>query len=89
MFYRSNGERLRAFFGDKRNFKANDIGEGWLLFEHTRLITDCPLAENETGVPACTLSISFFGDNIEAVDWQNQFNKPALRENSTDDYIIN
>jgi hypothetical protein len=87
MFYRSNGERLRAFFGDKRNFKAN--GEGWFLFGYLRLIWGCPLAENETGVPACTLSISFFGDNIEAVDEQNQFIKPALRENSADDHIIN
>ena len=67
MLYSSKAEELRTFLRDKIGFKANDIGEGWLIF-------DIPEADmgvhpsdktGKEGAPSGTHDISFYCDNIE------------------------
>ena len=67
MFYSSDAEGLRTFLKDKLGFKANDIGDGWLIF-------DLPEAEmgvhpsdesGQQGQPSGTHDISFYCDSIE------------------------
>ena len=67
MFYSSDPAGLRAFFRDKLGLKANDIGEGWLIFDLPEADLGChPAAKNgEEGAVSGTQDISFYCENIQ------------------------
>jgi catechol 2,3-dioxygenase-like lactoylglutathione lyase family enzyme len=65
MFYSSDAAALRAFFRDKLGFQANDVGDGWLIFDLPE--ADLGVHPTEGGEPASgTPDISFYCDDIEA-----------------------
>jgi catechol 2,3-dioxygenase-like lactoylglutathione lyase family enzyme len=67
MFYSSEPEALRAFFRDKLELPATDVGEGWLIFDLPDAELGCHPAETDAGpVPSGTAHISFYCDDIEA-----------------------
>ena len=63
MFYSSEAEALRRFIRDTLQLPANDVGEGWLIF-------DPPSADlgvhptDATGPPSGTAEVSFWCDDI-------------------------
>jgi hypothetical protein len=68
MFYSSQPEELREFLRDKLEFKATDIGDGWLIF-------DIPGGDlgvhpsdeiGKDGASTGTHDISFYCDDIES-----------------------
>lgn len=65
MFYTSEPEALREFFRDKLGFTGFDVGDGWLIFNMTEADLGCHPAEDNTGCPSGTPSISFYCDDIE------------------------
>jgi len=65
MFYSSEAEALRLFIRDKLGFKANDIGEGWLIFKLPDVDMGCHPSDEEDGAPSGTADISFYCDDIE------------------------
>jgi catechol 2,3-dioxygenase-like lactoylglutathione lyase family enzyme len=64
MFYSSDADGLRTFFRDKLDFKANDIGHGWLIFDLPEADLGCHPADLEHGAPSGTADISFYCDDI-------------------------
>jgi catechol 2,3-dioxygenase-like lactoylglutathione lyase family enzyme len=65
MFYSSKADELRAFLRDKLGLKANDVGDGWLIFDAPE--ADLGVHPTEGGDPASgTADISFYCDDIEA-----------------------
>jgi len=66
MFYTSDPEGTRAFIRDKLGFKANDIGEGWLIFDLPEADMGCHPADDSgvEGAPSGTHDISFYCDDI-------------------------
>lgn len=66
MFYSSEAEALRTFFRDKLGLKANDIGEGWLIFDLPEADLGCHPADEEHGASSGTPDISFYCDDIKA-----------------------
>jgi predicted enzyme related to lactoylglutathione lyase len=65
MFYSSDAEALRAFFRDNLGFAANDVGDGWLIFD----MPEADLGVHPTGpdaAPAGTAAVSFYCDDIQA-----------------------
>ncbi|HET9886016.1 MAG TPA: VOC family protein [bacterium] len=65
MFYTSQPDELRAFLRDKLGFPANDLGEGWLIFDLPEADLGCHPAAVEQGAPSGTHSISFYCDDVE------------------------
>lgn len=67
MFHTSEPEALRAFFRDKLDFPATDVGDGWLIFDFAEAELGCHPIEKEGGhtVPSGTPHISFYCDDIE------------------------
>jgi catechol 2,3-dioxygenase-like lactoylglutathione lyase family enzyme len=65
MFYTSEPEQFRAFLRDKLRFPANDVGEGWLIFDLPEAEMGCHPADPAKGAPSGTHSISFYTDNIK------------------------
>lgn len=66
MFYSSDAKGLRDFLRDKLGFKANDVGDGWLIFELPEADMGChPTDEKDGNPPSGTADISFYCDNIE------------------------
>lgn len=67
MFYTSEPEKLRAFLRDKLGFRANDLGDGWLIFDLPEADMGCHPADPSRmhGEPSGTHSISFYCDDIE------------------------
>lgn len=66
MFYSSDPAGLRAFLRDKLGLRANDIGEGWLIFDLPEADMGVHPADEsgEEGAPSGTHDISFYCDNI-------------------------
>jgi catechol 2,3-dioxygenase-like lactoylglutathione lyase family enzyme len=63
MFYSSKADELRAFFRDKLGFHANDVGEGWLIFDAAE--ADLGVHPTDGKEPASgTADISFYCDDI-------------------------
>ena len=67
MFYTSEPEKLRAFIRDKLGFRANDLGDGWLIFDLPEADMGCHPANapGEEGAPTGTHSISFYCDDVK------------------------
>jgi predicted enzyme related to lactoylglutathione lyase len=65
MFYTSEPEALRAFLRDKLDFKATDVGGGWLIFDLPEADMGCHPAGPEEGAESGTHDISFYCDDIE------------------------
>ena len=67
MFYTSEPEKLRAFIRDKLGFRANDLGDGWLIFDLPEADMGCHPADptRKHGEPTGTHNISFYCDDIE------------------------
>lgn len=67
MFYTSEPDRLRAFIRDKLGFRANDLGDGWLIFDLPEADMGCHPADaaGEEGAPTGTHSISFYCDDVK------------------------
>ena len=67
MFYSSHADELRAFFRDKLEIPASDIGEGWLIFDFEQADMGVhPSDESrQHGEPSGTHNISFYCDDIE------------------------
>jgi hypothetical protein len=66
MFYSSKAEELRIFLRDKLNFKATDVGDGWLIFDLPEADMGCHPADEtgKEGAPSGTHEISFYCDDI-------------------------
>lgn len=66
MFYTSEPDKLRAFIRDKLGFRANDLGDGWLIFDLPEADMGCHPADaaGEEGAPSGTHSISFYCDDV-------------------------
>ncbi|MDB5034418.1 MAG: hypothetical protein JWQ98_1659 [Chlorobi bacterium] len=63
MFYSSQATELREFLRDKLGLPANDIGDGWLIFD----VPEADLGVHPTGgenPPSGTADISFYCDDI-------------------------
>jgi len=65
MFYSSEAEKLREFFRDVIGFKANDIGQGWLIFDLPEADMGCHPADAAHGAASGTPDISFYCDDIQ------------------------
>ncbi|MGQ0737435.1 MAG: VOC family protein [Bacteroidota bacterium] len=67
MFYSSDPAGLRAFLRDKLGLRANDIGDGWLIFDLPEADMGVHPADNsgEEGSPSGTHDISFYCENIQ------------------------
>lgn len=65
MFYSSDAEGLRLFLWDKLGFKANDIGNGWLIFDLPEADMGVHPSDEGHGAPSGTADISFYCDDIE------------------------
>jgi catechol 2,3-dioxygenase-like lactoylglutathione lyase family enzyme len=65
MFYSSEPEALRAFFRDKLQLPAHDVGGGWLIFDLPEADLGCHPADPAQGGPSGTHHISFYCDDIE------------------------
>jgi len=63
MFYSSHAGELRAFFRDKLGFPANDVGDGWLIFDMPEADLGVHPTQGED-VPSGTCDISFYCDDI-------------------------
>jgi len=63
MFYSSEAAALRAFFRDKLGLPANDVGEGWLIFDAPEADLGVHPTEGNDP-PSGTADISFYCDNI-------------------------
>src|SRR6187401_2575537 len=64
MFYSSAAAELREFLRDKIGLPANDIGQGWLIFDPPE--ADLGVHPTEDGEPASgAADISFYCDDIE------------------------
>jgi catechol 2,3-dioxygenase-like lactoylglutathione lyase family enzyme len=64
MFYSSQPEALRAFFRDKLDFPAHDVGDGWLIFDLPEADLGVHPADEKEGAPSGTPSVSFYCDDI-------------------------
>jgi len=64
MFYSSDATGLRTFFRDKLNLKANDIGNGWLIFDLPEADMGCHPADNSPEGSSGMQNISFYCDDI-------------------------
>ncbi|MEP6701261.1 MAG: VOC family protein [Bacteroidota bacterium] len=66
MFYSSDAAGLRAFFRDKLEMKATDIGGGWLIFNLPEADMGCHPADEsgEQGATSGTSDISFYCADI-------------------------
>jgi catechol 2,3-dioxygenase-like lactoylglutathione lyase family enzyme len=66
MFYSSDPDGLRAFLRDKLGMRANDIGEGWLIFDlpEADMGVHPADASGEEGAMSGTHDISFYCENI-------------------------
>lgn len=64
MFYSSEPEALRIFFRDKLGFLANDVGNGWLIFDMPEADLGCHPADEKEGAVSGTHNISFYCDDI-------------------------
>ncbi len=65
MFYTADPAGTRAFFRDKLGFPANDVGDGWLIFD----LPEADMGVHPAGgeeAPSGTHDISFYCDDIEA-----------------------
>jgi hypothetical protein len=63
MFYSSEAQALRSFIKDKLGLPANDVGEGWLIFDAPE--ADLGVHPTEGGdPPSGTADISFYCDRI-------------------------
>jgi hypothetical protein len=65
MFYSSEAEALRLFLLEKLGLKANDIGDGWLIFELPEAEIACHPSGEVKGPPSGKHEISFYCDDIE------------------------
>lgn len=66
MFYSSDAAGLRKFLKDKLNFKARDIGGGWLIFDLPEADMGChPAEKGVRGATTGTHNISFYCDDIQ------------------------
>ena len=65
MFYTSEPEALRAFIRDKLGFRANDVGDGWLIFDVPEADMGCHPTDGDEP-PSGTADISFYCDDIHA-----------------------
>jgi hypothetical protein len=67
MFYSSDPKGLRAFLRDKLGLRANDIGEGWLIFDLPEADMGVHPADKsgEDGSPSGTHDISFYCEHIQ------------------------
>jgi catechol 2,3-dioxygenase-like lactoylglutathione lyase family enzyme len=67
MFYTEEPEALRAFLRDKLGFPANDVGDGWLIFDLPEADMGCHPADasGAHGRPAGVHDVSFYCDDIE------------------------
>jgi hypothetical protein len=63
MFYSSDAEGLRKFLSEKLNFRATDVGGGWLIFDMPE--ADMGVHPSGRGAPTGTHDISFYCDDIE------------------------
>ena len=68
MFYSSKAEELRTFLKEKLDFKATDIGDGWLIFDikESDMGVHPADASGNHGEPNGTHNISFYCEDIEA-----------------------
>jgi catechol 2,3-dioxygenase-like lactoylglutathione lyase family enzyme len=67
MFYTSQPEALRAFIRDRLQFPANDVGDGWLIFDLPEADMGChPADASVEGAMSGVHSISFYCDDIAA-----------------------
>jgi len=67
MFYSSDADGLRKFFRDKLEFKATDVGGGWLVFDIPEADLGChPIDDSgEEDVVSGTADISFYCEDIQ------------------------
>jgi hypothetical protein len=65
MFYSSDAAGLRTFLRDKLEFKATDVGDGWLIFDLPEADLGCHPADEKHGAPSGTPDISFYCDDIK------------------------
>lgn len=59
MFYTDKPEETRAFFRDKLEFPATDVGDGWLIFDTPEADIGCHPSDEQHH------RISFYCDDIE------------------------
>lgn len=60
MFYSPNEKAVREFFRDTLGFPADDIGDGWLLFDPPEAEIGCHPSDRTAH------ELSFYCDDIEA-----------------------
>jgi catechol 2,3-dioxygenase-like lactoylglutathione lyase family enzyme len=60
MFYSPDEKAVREFFRDTLGFPADDVGDGWLIFDVAEAEIGCHLAERSFH------GISFYCDDISA-----------------------
>ena len=60
MFYSSDADATRAFLRDVLGFSANDVGDGWLIFDLPEADMGCHPSEKVMH------EISFYCDDVEA-----------------------
>ena len=65
MFYSSNAKELRNFLRDKLDFRATDVGDGWLIFDLPEADLGCHPSDEMNGAPSGMHDISFYCDNME------------------------
>jgi predicted enzyme related to lactoylglutathione lyase len=64
MFYSSEAAELRAFIRDKLGLPANDVGDGWLIFDIPEADMGCHPTDSQ-GPPSGTHYVSFYCDDID------------------------
>jgi predicted enzyme related to lactoylglutathione lyase len=64
MLYTHQSEALRAFFRDKLNLPARDVGAGWLIFNFSEAELGCHPSGPQPGKTGGTHDISFYTDDI-------------------------
>ena len=63
MFYSSKANAARKYLKEKLNFKAQDIGGGWLIFKVPEANMGCHPADEHS--PSGTHNVSFYCENIQ------------------------
>jgi hypothetical protein len=64
MFYSSEAAQLRMFLKDKLRLKANDVGNGWLIFDTPEADLGVHPTDGEQEPPSGTADVSFYCDDI-------------------------
>src|SRR3989442_10398219 len=64
MFYSSQADELRAFLRDKLEFRATDVGDGWLIFDLPEADMGVHPTDYPEAPPSGTPYLCFYCDDI-------------------------